>query len=96
MTQNKTEQEMVTKVKKSGYTIGYTISPETSKSYQHTDARYWKSRVFRHRRHRRGVIIEDAHFSVRMAFDSRREQFNTGENEKSAAAAIAARNLPFP
>ena len=90
MTQNRTEQEDVATVKKSGYTSGYTISPNNIKSHLRTDARFWKSRVFHHRRVRAGETIEDAHYSVRIAFGKRREQFNTGEREKAAAAAIAA------
>lgn len=61
------------------------------KVFARTDARYWRDRVFRHSRPGKGpVSIEDDHYSIRIAFDGRRERFNTGEREKAAAAAVAA------
>jgi integrase len=46
--------------------------------------------MFKHSRSLRGVAVSDETYSIKLAFDKRREQFNTGEKEKSAASVVAA------
>lgn len=65
-------------------------SPGVVLKYPKTDARYWRSRVFRNVRNVRGAKIEDEHFSIQLMHGGRRERFNTNEREKAAAAAVAA------
>ncbi len=92
---NMSAQEESQKVKKSGYTIGYTHETGAkkegkAKQWPKSDARYWKQKVFLHSRTVRGHKVEDRDYSARITFDGLREAFNTGESEKGAAASVAA------
>lgn len=92
------DQDNAARVKKSGYKSGYNSDlltggeegKDTGKRFPRTDARYWRKRVFRHCRRVDGAQIEDKHYSARIAYNGRRETFNTGENEKATAAGKAA------
>ncbi len=81
--------------KKSVHTSVYTSDVDTSRKspvLNRADARYWSrpGRLFKHTRQLRGQAVADTTYSLKIAFDGKREQFNTGERDKVAAAAVAA------
>lgn len=58
--------------------------------YGKQDARYWKPRVELFSRSVKGVEFVDDCYSVRIAFEGRRERFNTDQRDKAEAAKVAA------
>lgn len=65
-------------------------SEEVITRYPKTDARYWRPRVLKNLRTNDGQKIEDAHYSIQVMHEGRREWFNTDETDRRMAAAKAA------
>ena len=95
MRQNLSKQDDAVTVTKSVYNSVHNADVDTSRKpavINRSDARYWKQpkKLFRHKRRVSGQVVIDANYSIKIAFKGRREQINTGEREKAAAATVAA------
>ena len=95
MSQNKSEHDNSTTVMKSVHNSVHNSIVDTfrkSAVLNRGDARYWTraGKLFRYTRKVQGEAVSDATYSLKIAFQGKREQINTGEREKAAAASVAA------
>lgn len=95
MTQNTTEQDDSITVRKSVHNSVHNSSVDSSRKsavLNRGDARYWTraGKLFRYTRNVQGEAVSDSTYSLKIAFQGKREQINTGEREKAAAASVAA------